>query len=224
MLDTTYVKRFNAENKERLLNAYGGVVLPVPMGETVERYDLVSELAFELARESYQAGTSRGPDRDEAKTRAEITIARLKAGPDIMPTTPDEVAEADALVKIYNAFFATLAGEPEFHFRPRIKGAGILNQMEADFVDSETLYEVKAVNRNLQYSDLHQVLCYLFCGLGSKEYSWTRYCIFNPRQAVYYSGSISDLLEYLSGRSADECIYNVLEALMEREQPLESSF
>lgn len=224
LLDTTYVRRSNAENKERVLDADGCVVLPVPMGEGIERFDLVSELAFEFAYEYYQSGIDCEAGRDGAKTRAEATIARLTGEPDFPSSTVDEIAEADALLEVYKAFFSSLAGDSFLQFRPKIKGAGILNQMEADFITTKTLFEIKAVNRNLQYSDLRQVLCYLFSGIGSKEYSWTHYCIFNPRLAVYYSGSVSDLLEYLSGRSADDCIYNVLDALMDREQPLESLF
>lgn len=224
LLDTAYVKRFNAECKDRLLDVDGDVVLPVPIGEKVERFDLVSELAFELAQENYQSGPGKEPDIEGARNRAETTIARLKGVREISKASRLEIAEANALLDVYSKFFSTLPNNSALQFRPRIKGAGILNLMEGDFADADTLYEVKAVNRNLQYGDLRQVLCYLFCGLGSKEYSWTRYCIFNPRQAVHYSGSVSDLLGYLSGRSADECIYNVLDALMEREQPLESSF
>ena len=224
LLDTTFVKRFNAENKERLLDSDGEIVLPVPIGEGLERFDLVSELAFEFARESFQSGPEGSPDRDTAQARAESTIARLKGEPEIPPATAEEITEADALLETYSEFFATFEASSTLQFRPKIKGAGILNLMEADFADATTLYEVKAVNRNLQYGDLRQVLCYLFCGLGSKDYSWTRYCIFNPRQAVHYTGAVSDLIGYLSGRTADECIYNVLDALMEREQPLESAF
>jgi len=224
LLDTAYVKRFNAQKKKRLLGVDGLTILPVPLSENVERFDLVSELAFEFAQESYRSSQYGGADREAAQARAESTIARLKRETDITPSSPTEIAEADALVKVYNEFFRNIAEGTPLQFRPRIRGAGILNLMEADFVSATTLYEVKAVNRNLQYGDLHQILCYLFCGLGSKEYSWANYCIFNPRQAVQYSGSVSELLGYLSGRTADECIYNILDALMEREQPLEASF
>ena len=96
--------------------------------------------------------------------------------------------------------------------------------MEGDFCTKKTLYEVKTVNRNVQGGDLRQVLCYLVAGLGSRQHSWTDYCIFNPRLAVSYSGRIDEILAYLSGRTAPECITDVLDALMEREQPLESRF
>ncbi|MBK1884059.1 hypothetical protein JIN85_16690 [Luteolibacter pohnpeiensis] len=224
LLDTAYVRRFNAENKIRLFDIEGQVVLPVPIGEKVERFDLVSELAFELARETYQSSPYKEPDLEQARVRAEATIARLKGHPKISSVTRSELTEANALLDVYSEFFRTLPENSVLQFRPRIRGAGVLNLMEGDFADADTLFEVKAVNRNLQYTDLRQLLCYLFCGLGSKKYSWTRYCIFNPRLAVHYTGTISGLLEYLSGRPLNESIYNVLDALMEREQPLESLF
>jgi hypothetical protein len=96
--------------------------------------------------------------------------------------------------------------------------------MEADFCSRLTLYEVKAVNRNLQSGDVKQVVCYLVAGYGSRQYFWTDYCIFNPRLAVVYSGKIDELLAYLSGRPPYDCVAEVLDALMEREQPLESRF
>ena len=80
------------------------------------------------------------------------------------------------------------------------------------------------MNRNLQSSDLRQVIVYLVAGIGSRQYSWTDYCIFNPRMAVYYKGRVDELLGYLSGRTAPEVISDVMNALMDREQPLETRF
>ena len=135
-----------------------------------------------------------------------------------------EIAEAAAITSVYEHFFDSISDQGKISFHPRIKGAGILDRMEGDFCTTSTLFEVKAVNRNLQSGDLRQVLCYLIAGLGSREYTWTDFCIFNPRLAVAYSGKVDELLSYVSGRGAHECIADVLDALMEREQPLEAKF
>ena len=127
-------------------------------------------------------------------------------------------------MKNYKCFFDTVVPEGAMTFRPRIKGVGVLDEMEGDFCTKNTLYEVKSVNRNVQGGDLRQVICYLVAGLGSRQFLWTNYCIFNPRLAVFYTGRIDELLAYLSGRTAPECITDVLDALMEREQPLETRF
>jgi hypothetical protein len=223
LLNPTCVRRFNAEIREPVVGANGVARTPIPMGPEMERFDLVAELAFEMARARYETPFTEG-DFASAVTRALVRIAELEGRAEISEPFPHELSEAKALLTVYDDFFVRIASEGVIHFQPPIKGAGILDAMEGDFCTTATLYEVKCVNRNLQGSDLRQLLCYLITGLASHKYAWKRYCIFNPRRAVYYSGRIDEFLAYLSGRTPHECINDVLDALMEREQPLESKF
>lgn len=224
LLNPTFVRRFNTEQKERLVQADGSPLLSIPMGKEVERFDLVAEMAFETARENYRKRKGEVPEITKALERALRKIALIKGEPEIANLSEAETAEAEAIAAVYEDLFDSVALQGDIRFQPRIKGAGILDQTEADFCTNSTLFEVKAVNRNLQSGDLRQVLCYLVAGLGSHEYNWTDYCIFNPRLAVTYSGKTEELLSYLSGRTSHECIADVLDALMEREQPLEAKF
>lgn len=223
LLNPTFVRQFNSE-KERLVGAGGQPILPVRMGPAVDRFDLVAELAFEIAQEKFRARTGGAPDQVIALRRALKKMAAIIGLAEIPAPSPAEVAEANSLVAVYDVFFDTVANSNAITFHPRIKGAGVLDAMEADFCSPTTLYEVKAVNRNLQSGDLRQVVCYLVAGLASHQFTWTDYCIFNPRLAVYHAGKTDELLAYISGRSSHECIADVLDALMEREQPLESRF
>ncbi len=224
LLNPTFVRRFNAEQKERLVRADGSLLLPLPMGKEVERFDVVAELAFEAARENYRKRNGEAPDITKALERALSRIGLIRGESDLATLSRAEIVEAEAIAAVYEGFFDSIAGQGAVCFRPRIKGAGILDQTEADFCTTSTLFEVKTVNRNLHSADLRQVLCYLVAGLGSREYAWTDYCVFNPRLAVRYSGKVEELLAYLSGRTSHECIADVLDSLMEREQPLEAKF
>lgn len=224
LLDTQFVKRFNVERKERLTSSNEGAILPLPMGTEVERFDLVAELAFELSLENYKKNIGGKGDENEAIERTLKRMARLKGEIDIIAPSTREIIEAHALARNYGFFFETIASEGGVTFRPQIKGVGFLNEMECDFCTKKTLYEVKAVNRNIQGGDLRQVLCYLVAALGSRQYSWINYCIFNPRLAVFYHGRIDELISYLGCRTAPEVITEVLDSLMEREQPLETRF
>jgi hypothetical protein len=224
LLNPTFVRRFNAEQRERLLRSDGSPLLSIPMGKEVERFDVVAEMAFEAARENYRKRKGEVPDPAKAIERALSKIALIRGESGLASLSRAESTEAEALAAAYEDLFDSIADQGEVRFRRRIKGAGILDQTEADFCTTSTLFEVKAVNRNLQSGDLRQVMCYLVAGLGSREYSWTDYCIFNPRLAVTYSGKVEELLAYLSGRTSHECIADVLDALMEREQPLEAKF
>ncbi len=223
LLNPTFVRQINSE-KQRLLGSGERPIPPVPMGKDVDRYDLVAELAFETARENIRMRHGQTPDHPAARKRALRKMAAIIGLPKIPPPSSAEMAEAKSLVQVYDVFFASIPADEEITFRPRIKGAGVLDEMEADFCSPTTLYEVKAVNRNLQSGDLRQVVCYLFAALGSHQFTWTDYCIFNPRLAIVHSGKVEELLSYISGRSSHECIADVLNALMEREQPLETRF
>jgi len=223
LLNPAFVRQFNSE-KERLVGAGEQLVLPVPMGKEVDRFDLVAELAFEMTQENLRLRTGDAPDQSKAVRRALKKMAAIIGSVEIPEPSAAEIAEAKSLVAVYDVFFATVAASDAITFRPRIKGAGVLDEMEADFCSPTTLYEVKAVNRNLQSGDLRQVVCYLVAGLGSHQFAWTDYCIFNPRLAIYHTGKTEELLAYISGRTSHECVADVLDALMEREQPLESRF
>ncbi|MEY2565447.1 MAG: hypothetical protein QOH88_3640 [Verrucomicrobiota bacterium] len=223
MLNASFVRRFNAEQQDRVIDTNGLPIRPVPMGKEGQRFDLVAELAFEIAAEENSVNRTGSPDLPAATKRVLTKIALLKGEPTISPPSAGEMAETNRLLTVYREFFRMFE-RPEFLFKPRIMGAGILDQMEGDFCTPEVLFEVKAVNRNLLSTDLRQVICYLIAGLGSHRYSWSQYCIFNPRLAIYYSGRIDDLLTYASGKTPQDCISTVLDALMEREQPLEIQF
>jgi hypothetical protein len=223
LLNPTFVRQFNSE-RQRLFGPDGRAVLPVPMGDDVARFDFVAELAFESARENYRWRTRETPNQAKALERASTKMAAILGLPEVPSPSPAETAEANSLGQVYETFFASIPKREAIIFRPRIKGAGILDEMEADFCSTSTLFEVKAVNRNLQSGDLRQVVCYLVAGLGSRQFAWSDYCIFNPRLAVVHSGKTHELLAYTSGRTSHESIADVLDALMEREQPLETRF
>jgi hypothetical protein len=221
LLNAAFMRRFNAQEWERVHANEGYPIRPIAPGKNVERFDLVAELAFEWAASSLQKGE---PDRIDATAGAMRRVAALQGAAEISAPTTFEIAEANALTETYGHFFRTVVGDAALQFRPLIKGAGVLNQMEGDFCSADTLYEVKTVNRNLLSADLRQVIVYLVAGLGSRQYAWKRYCIFNPRIGIYFAGEVNELLEYLSGRTPPECVNDAMDALLEREQPLEVRF
>jgi len=221
LLNPSFTRRFNAQEWERVHAKEGYPIRPLPTGKNIERFDLVAELAFEWAAERTQSDES---NRENATQRAVARIAALQGVTELPAPTSEEIAEANSLTETYRHFFSSVVGDNAIQFRPRINGVGVLNQTEGDFCSKETLFEVKTVNRNLLSSDLRQLITYLVAGHHSREYAWDRYCIFNPRLAVFFDGNVAELLGYLSGRTAPECINSVVDALMEREQPLESKF
>lgn len=220
LLNSAFTRRYNAQEWERVHATEGYPIRPVPPGKDIERFDLVAELAFEWAALSFHPESN----REAASQSALQRVALLQGSSEIAAPTVHEIAEANALCETYHHFFATVAKGAHLRSRPMIKGVGLLNQMEGDFCSDDTLFEVKTVNRNLLSSDLRQVIIYLVAGNHSREFAWKRYCIFNPRVGVYFDGEVNDLLGYLSGRTPPECINSVVDALMEREQPLDAKF
>jgi hypothetical protein len=222
-LNSVFVRRFNYEHEKHLHSTEGAVIPPASADRYLWRADVTAELAFELIAESKGEIWKKETDFEAAAERALNRISRLHRGK--QPGFSSwETEDALTLVDNYVHFFGTILSGQKVEFRPRIKGAGILDQMEADFCTTEVLVEVKTVHRRLQSSDLRQLICYLVAGLASRRYAWKSYCIFNPRRAVYYVGQIHDLLAQLSGRPAPECISSVIGALMEGEQLFETTF
>jgi hypothetical protein len=223
-LTPLFIRNFNAGKKERIVTPEGVPVRPVPMSAEVQDFDLSTEIGFEIATERYRERIGQNGDEQAAVRRASSRIAALRKDAEWRDPLEADLKEGRTLAELYEFLFDSISAKEEVTFRPQIKGAGILNSMEADFCTARTLFEVKSVNRNLQSVDVRQLLCYLVAGLGSKEYAWEGYCFFNPRLAVSYTGSVNELLGYLSGQNPSDAVADTMDALMHREELIEWKF
>lgn len=134
-------------------------------------------------------------------------------GRGVLPQVGEEgFREAIALAERTQLFFRHAATPGRsFVVAPSFSGCGWLSKCNGDVLWKGTIYELKAGQRSFRLADLRQVLVYCALGFASKEHEIDRVCFVNPRQGVYFSESLADLCEAVSGRSPAEVLNDIVE-------------
>lgn len=86
---------------------------------------------------------------------------------------------------------------------PFFVGCGILDHCWGDIIVGDTLFEIKAVDRNFQAPDMRQLLTYLVLNYASKNYNIKRIGLLNPRRCVFYWDNVNSAVAKISGESFD---------------------
>jgi hypothetical protein len=84
-------------------------------------------------------------------------------------------------------------------FRPRLRGYGVIPELEADLVVDDTLYEIKTVTRNFKSSDIRQLFIYLALNQVSGERNWKHAGLYNPRRGKFFRFNVNRLVYNLAG-------------------------
>ena len=222
IFNRTYVVEMKAEQ--------GDSVGAVPMQADTNRLDLVSELAIHTTRLAmeFDVPVERVYSDTEllqvAWRSSQALIDRYEGR---KPTiefnlTDDEKFEARALAYNFVEFFAYLKGHIEFF--PKIAGAGVIGECEADLSIGKTLFEIKTVNRNFQSKDLRQLLIYLALSSIAGKQRWTDAGLVNPRRAVWCSFPVEPFVKLISGGRSLKEVSEELLAEVSRDVQLDSIF
>lgn len=232
LLTPSFVRVLNEAHSEELADLPGSSFARIAIAPEIQMHDLVAELAFCVAEESHTSGkTVTELARDQVAVRkaydnAVQFLKQYKSNDDTILLNDVEIAEAFSLAGQYQYFFdyVRLHGS-QIQFRPRIKGAGFLGDCAADLSVGDTLYEVKAISRNISGRDIKQLLVYLGLRSVSEEPQWGYAGFFNPRRALHYRFSVEYLIYRTSGgRSKVDVFDRLLRFLDARDIELDTPF
>lgn len=232
LLTASFVRVFNEAHCENLVGLPSSKFVRIPIAREVELHDLVAEFAFCAAESSHATGQ---PLADISKDRSAIADIYAKAilflqryGPSEgeMLLNEVEVDEAFRLASQYRYFFDYLKlRHADIEFRPKVRGAGFLGNCTADLCAGNTLYEVKAISRNLAGKDIRQLLIYLALRSAEDSSQWEFAGFFNPRRALHYCFSVEHLIYRTSGgKSKAEVFDRLLRFLDARGIELDTPF
>jgi len=232
LLTPSFVRVFNEAHCEELVDLPSSNFLRIPIAPEVTKHDLVAEFAFCAAEASHASGEAISQianDRiavEKIYAKAVHFLKRYESADGEILLNKTEVKEAFTLADQYQCFFDYLRlRHTQIEFRPQIKGAGFLGSCTADLSAGDTLYEVKAISRNLGGRDIRQLLIYLGLRSASDEPQWEYAGFFNPRKALYYRFSVEHLIYRTSGgRSKAEVFDRLLRFLDSRGIELDTPF
>ena len=229
-LTPNFMRIFNQAYVDGMKTEQGDSVSPVPMQSDMNRSDLVAELAIHTTRLAMESDIS----MEKAYSDTELLQAAWRSSQELIdryegrkPTiefdlTDNEKFEARALAYNFEEFFVHLKGDIEF--LPKIAGAGVIGECEADLAVGHTLFEIKTVNRNFQSKDLRQLLIYLALSCIAGEQRWSDAGLVNPRRAVWCSFSVEPFVRLISGGRSLKEVSEELLAEISRDVQIDSIF
>ncbi|MFA0961121.1 hypothetical protein AB9P05_04915 [Roseivirga sp. BDSF3-8] len=194
------------------------------------RYDLVSEVAFNISAEIY---------RNECKVEEFLTdIDKMRlilrkvvkliwrsegdSGIDVILSN-DEEDDVKKITENILEFLNKFSGD-KVEFKPEIKGFGFIPKLEADLSIGTTLFEIKTVTRNFKSSDFKQLFLYLALRQVSNQSNWEYAGLYNPRRGVYCRFHIGNMVSSLSGnKTPNEAFDNLLNSLV-RDVEIDTKF
>ncbi len=120
--------------------------------------------------------------------------------------------------------FIEKMGGQDVLFKPKLKGYSFIPDLIADLSISDTLFELKTVNRNFKSSDLKQLFIYIALRQVSEKENWRYAGLYNPRKGTYCKFNIKSLIFNLTGgKTPNEAFENLLNGL-NRDVEIDSRF
>ena len=194
------------------------------------RYDLVSESAFNLSESAIENEVS-VTDLLSNKTSFDQLIGRTaksiwKIEQSFAPKIELTPSELQNVLKLSDNIveFINKTKKRTVKFRPKLKGYGIIPDLEADISIDDTLYEIKTVTRRFKSSDLKQLFIYLALRQVSERRTWKYAGLYNPRKGTYCKFDVNSFVYNLSGgNTPNEAFENLLNGLV-RDIEIDSKF
>ena len=218
LLTPRFVRLFNQCYVEQLVDSDGRELNAIPVSVANDHPATVAEAAFFMAK---LAADSAIPVAEAignpafCKEAASLAIgvvdefegATLNSE---FKLSEEELEEAIQLAKHYDFLYPHFGEAPDLRFSPSVPGAGFLPACRGDLAISETLLEIKTVNRNFSGADLRQLMIYLALDASSGVRSWSSAGFFNPRRGIVATFTVDTLLFKLSGGRTPTDVFDEL--------------
>lgn len=194
------------------------------------RYDLISEIAFTVSEIAYltKAASSDIFDNEEKRKMIIENTAKIiwKSGNYSESDLIVSGIEKMEIISIANNIleFIEKMGGQDVIYKPRLKGYSFIPDLIADISISDTLYELKTVNRNFKSSDLKQLFIYIALRQVSETENWKYGGLYNPRKGIYYKFDIKDLIFDLTGGKTPNEAFEYLLNGLNRDVEIDSKF
>jgi hypothetical protein len=138
-------------------------------------------------------------------------VRRLAPQTEISISDFDDACRREAAIlamRLLHVFSGSIATQ----LRPPFRGCGLISSCEGDLIVGNCLFEIKAGDRAFRIVDVRQLLVYSALAYASRNLTFKRIGLFNPRTGTAWIRTLDEVCLTLSGvRSVD-----TLSALVER--------
>jgi hypothetical protein len=203
-----FVRKLNALLRQREFAPLESSTLP-------ERRAFINEVAFHLFRLDSlrtQLITTDSGLISTAIQSARLTVSRFERLPatNIADPADDERIEIVAQVSRLRQFFAYTSRDTGIEMEPKFPGCGIIDTCFGDIRCGETLYEIKAGDRNFRSADIRQLLVYAALGKSAGLGPLRQLGLFNPRTGLSFCMNLDDLCLEVSGTPSEELLAELI--------------
>jgi hypothetical protein len=183
----------------------------------------VNELSFmvfcKLAEEDVDANLEKATEAARLLANEAIRYTlrfTQRTGGEHAPILQESLVEAATLALRQLHFFQSshLVGS-WFKTRPKFKGCGILANCEGDVLTKDTLFEVKAGDRNFRIPDLRQLLTYSALANEADELTFSKIGLLNPRTGAFWIRDLDVVCRAISGVRSFDVFGKIVETLTE---------
>lgn len=181
---------------------------PLESNVPPENRSAVNEMAFRLFSEAQKRSVSgRSFDVDAVIDNiADETLSYIKRFPEGFKSQIGdcERRESKYLMERMEFFFRKEVCSETLLVKPIFAGCGRLGACEGDVIFDGTICEIKSGERKFRILDLRQTIIYAFLDHMSQSFSADNICLMNPRTGVYFTESIQEVVEAVSGINVPE--------------------
>ena len=179
------------------------------------RRALVNEIAFRLFEKAIDLNLKNVEDiesqvLEEVSEKTRKYIAGLEKTQSLEVATKHEIAECFKIAKRTKQYFNDYDNTSKLVVSPFFSGCGIVSSCYGDVLSNDTLYEIKAGDRDFRVSDLKQLLVYSTLNFANHEENIKFIALVNPRLGIFVKLSIKESVELASGKSAADAFNELI--------------
>ncbi|MGI6436467.1 MAG: hypothetical protein ACOX0D_00190 [Sphaerochaeta sp.] len=105
----------------------------------------------------------------------------------------------------------------ELTISPKFRGCGIIDTCYGDILVADTLFEIKAVNRNFHVVDFRQLITYCCLNHISKAYAINSIGLFNPKRGMCYTIPLDLFSSAIAGIDINDLYWEIINFISQEE-------
>jgi hypothetical protein len=203
-----FVRKINLELYEREFPSLKSNVDPLRRG-------FVNEIAYQLFVETKSSLALTKESEDRAISTARELMLRIEEtrGSDTPLPNSVEMLDAKEQLRRLAIFFQYEAKGANLELSPLFAGCGFIDACEGDVYFDQTLFEIKAGDRNFRSIDLRQLLTYAALNYAHSRRTIERVGLFNPRLGISFSMPLNELCLEVAGHSAPDTLSEIIRVI-----------